>query len=501
MPTIERRMPCFSGTSFDNGRYMLSRQIGVGGFGVVYQCRERIPGTTRSVTRAVKVCPAFPEGSNRGYCQDREAALHRKVSDHPNVASLHRVVREGRFQYTVMDYYSAGDLRTLIGKRRALARNDDLLREIILQIIDAVEACHQRGVYHRDIKPDNILVKEDLSKVYLTDFGLATNSKTSTSFGIGTPFYECPECIDCGDVEYPYDTRRADIWALGITIIQLATGRLPWSKATIHDRHFYKFLDQPDFLLKIFPITPGLNHILRRILTMIPKDQCSLSELRRLVRNLDRFWLTEKEVASSRYWAVKQTWRQYKPVESYLSEESGDSSDDWESSCGDTLESDTSSESGGSIAGASSDSERELRARRVSSGAIQKAEEGHHASPQTPPKAEGQPQPQPVEHFDNEPLPPVPAIMRTASSDEFPIRKPGCNPAVIPESTSTSSSECSGPDTPPTRPHDPPAIVTTQELSDEIPLQAVGHAENDKMTEARRASLVLWVPFSGQAAS
>ena len=192
MPAIDTRMPCFSGSSFDNGRYKLLGQIGAGGFGVVYHGREVIPGTTGSVTRAVKVSPLFPKGSKHSYNQDREAALHQMVSNHPNVVTVHRVVREEGFQYTVMDYHRGGDLRRLIEKRRALARDDALLRDVFLQLIDGVEACHRRGVYHRDIKPDNILVSEDLSTVHLADFGLATHSRKSTSFGMGTRFYECP---------------------------------------------------------------------------------------------------------------------------------------------------------------------------------------------------------------------------------------------------------------------------------------------------------------------
>ena len=281
------------------------------------------------------------------------------------------------------------------------------------------------------------------------------------------------------------------------------TGRLPWAAAKIDDRHFYKFLENPEFLLTIFPITPGLNHILHRILTIIPDEQCSLSEMRRLVRNLDRFWLTEQEVSQSRYLAVKETWRDNAPVD-YMcggapSEESGDfdSSDDWESACGDTLRSDTSSESGGSRGSGAQEQAPDLPTK-----ALLEAEEGIPPSVSIPPKPFSLPLPEELEVFNDEPLPAVPAIMRTASSDEFPIREPGSNLAGIPDSTtSSSSSESDGPDTPPTHAHDPAAIVSTQQLSDNAPLKVADRAEDGKMTGARRMSLVLWALIYGQEAS
>ncbi|KAI1798146.1 kinase-like protein [Ganoderma leucocontextum] len=512
MPSLETTIPDLSGQSFDDGRYKLLHTIGSGAFGVVYRARERIPESNNTITRAVKVSPIFPKGTFQRLNQDRETALHRVVSRIPNVVTLHRVVHENGYQYMVLDYHGGGDLRRIIDKKRTLARNEPMLREIFLQIIDGVEACHARGVYHRDLKPENILVNDDLTEVYIADFGLATFSKESTTFSVGTKFYECPECIDSDDLDYPYDTRRNDTWALAITLIQLATGRLPWGTATIQDRHFVKFLDDPNHLRTIFPISPGLNDVLHRVLTMIPDEACSLSEFRKLIQNLDRFWLTEKEVARSRYLAVKETWRTYSPEQFWdplPGEDSDDSSDVWASACGDVLESDTSSESGGSLeyncrVSDSDDGPRSLPSRPQ---AVLKVDQ--NGPPPLPPRPQPKPQPQAqpaLELFDDGSAPELPAVMQSASSDEFPIRKPGSNLAGVgtPESLTSSESEpdSSGPDTPPTRPHDPPTIVTTQQLSGNVSLQAVGGAEDGKLVTgpgyARRMSLVFWALVYGE---
>ncbi len=192
MSTLEAKIPDLSGQSFDNGRYRLIRTIGSGAFGVVYRAREHIPESNNTVIRAVKVSPRFPKGSFHRLTQDREITLHRRVSNVPNVVTLHCVVYENGYQYMILDYHGGGDLRRIIDKKRSLARNEPVLREIFLQIIDAVEACHAKGVYHRDLKPENILVNDDLTEVYIADFGLATVSKQSITFNTGTKFFECP---------------------------------------------------------------------------------------------------------------------------------------------------------------------------------------------------------------------------------------------------------------------------------------------------------------------
>ncbi len=318
-----------------------------------------------------------------------------------------------------------------------------------------------------------------------------------------------PECIDCDDLDYPYDTRRNDIWALTITLIQLVTGRLPWGTATIEDRHFFKFLEDPNHLRTIFPISPALNDVLHRALTIIPEEACSLSEFRKLIRNLDRFWLTEKEVARSRYLAVKETWRTYGPEQSWdaLSEDSGDTSDVWASASGDVLESDTSSESGGSLDYncCVSDSEDGPRSPPPQAPAVLKADES--GPPPLPPRPQPKPQPRAqaaVEAFDVGSAPELPAVMQSASSDEFPIRTPGSGLAAPGTSESAASSgsepDSRGPDTPPTRPHDPPAIVTSQPLSGDVLSQALDGAEDGKLVfeYARRMSLVFRALMYGQ---
>ncbi len=76
--------------------------------------------------------------------------------------------------------------------RMTYCRNDDLVKKIFVQILDAVEFCHNQGIYHRDLKPDNIFVNAAGDKVFLGDFGLATDNERSTNFRCGSSFYMSP---------------------------------------------------------------------------------------------------------------------------------------------------------------------------------------------------------------------------------------------------------------------------------------------------------------------
>ena len=91
-----------------------------------------------------------------------------------------------------MDFVSGGDLGKAITKKRIFARNDALVKRLFLQLLDAVQTCHNAGIYHCDLKPDNVLINKEMTEVYLTDFGLSTSSPKSRSFGVGTPSYMSP---------------------------------------------------------------------------------------------------------------------------------------------------------------------------------------------------------------------------------------------------------------------------------------------------------------------
>lgn len=175
------------------GRIQLRSILGVGAYGVVYKA---VDVSTLQVY-AVKALSKFnadgsPLDQRQQDFQRREISLHYQASAHPNVVSMHKIIDDLDCTYVVMEYCSEGDLFSNITERCRYSGNEDLIRSVALQILDAVAHCHRLGIYHRDLKPENILVANQGRDVMLADFGLATTDLYSVDFGCGSTFYMSP---------------------------------------------------------------------------------------------------------------------------------------------------------------------------------------------------------------------------------------------------------------------------------------------------------------------
>ncbi|KAJ3553379.1 hypothetical protein NM688_g3644 [Phlebia brevispora] len=298
MPQPQRRGPLIPDMTckvVDSGRIQLLDRIGHGGWGVVYRARDLSHNPPK--LRAVKIILKPPRTSRRFMYLAREIDYHYRVTGHPNVVTVHRAFEDARFFYIVLDYCPGGDMWRAITDRAVFARNDGLTKHVLLQIIDAVQACHDKGIYHRDIKPNNILVSQDCTKVYLSDFGLSTQSRRSMSFGVGTLQYKSPEASGYRGTRVAFNTIRSDTWALGVTMINMLAGRMPWGEATRRDRAFMKHMRDPGYLRQILPISKEADSILQKIFCANEEDTITLPHLRQLVKDVRTFWMSEEEVA------------------------------------------------------------------------------------------------------------------------------------------------------------------------------------------------------------
>lgn len=187
-------LPNFTGHLVASSRFQLRlvRQIGCGAYGAVYLAQNLSPSSTSPSQLAVK-CMLKPEpGSDLETVQEREITYLKHMSSHPNVTTLHEVIMDKHYVYMVMDYYEGGDLFSAIVDRKSFDHRDENVKRGFIQLLDAVEACHKAGIYHRDLKPENILCSHGDTRLYLSDFGLATQSANSTSFGCGSVYYMSP---------------------------------------------------------------------------------------------------------------------------------------------------------------------------------------------------------------------------------------------------------------------------------------------------------------------
>lgn len=187
-------LPDFAGLSISHGPYHLHfrKRLGSGAYGVVYLAEDLAARSHQKRFYAVKCLLRHERGSVLARQQQREIALHRAMSSHSNVVSLHAVIEEEFYMFLVLDLVDGGDLFNAIIDRAAFANNDEGIKNTFLQIVDAVEACHAQGIFHRDLKPENILCSRDDQKVYLADFGLSTKTRLSANFGCGSSFYMSP---------------------------------------------------------------------------------------------------------------------------------------------------------------------------------------------------------------------------------------------------------------------------------------------------------------------
>jgi serine/threonine protein kinase len=175
--------------------YALEAEIGRGGMGIVYRAKDT--RLKRSV--AVKLLP--PELAYRDEIRSRflrEAEMAAQLS-HPNIVPIYSVDEKDGFVYFIMAFVDGETLAQRLTTHGRLGIVE--VRALLRQVADALAYAHQRGVIHRDIKPDNIMLQRDDGRAMVTDFGIAraaddtTGTRlTATGVAIGTPAYMSPEC-------------------------------------------------------------------------------------------------------------------------------------------------------------------------------------------------------------------------------------------------------------------------------------------------------------------
>jgi protein kinase-like protein len=203
------------------GRYEIVREIGRGGYSIVYQARDRDVGGNVAVKLLV------PPPATAHLARER---LRREVHavrglSHPNIVAVYDLLDEESWSFIVMEYVAGSDLHVWVRDRGPL-QADEAVR-VGRNVAAALGAAHRRGILHRDVKPQNILLDTD-GRARLTDFGSAKLDGqvgiTATGGLAGTLAYAAPEVLSGrrGDA-------RADLYALGLTLYYALTGELPGS--------------------------------------------------------------------------------------------------------------------------------------------------------------------------------------------------------------------------------------------------------------------------------
>nr|CAD1841701.1 unnamed protein product [Ananas comosus var. bracteatus] len=216
------------------GKYEVGRLLGRGTFAKVYHGRSVSDGSCVAV-KVLDKPEVVGTGTGAGPRVLREVSAMRGLS-HPNVLRLLEVMATRSKIYLVMELAPGGDLLSLLARSRGGRLPEPAARRYLLQIVAALRYCHARGVAHRDVKPQNLLLARD-GALKLSDFGLAALAEQRGRDGrlhtaCGTPAYAAPE-VALRRAGAGYDGARADAWSCGVILFVLLAGRLPFDDANI----------------------------------------------------------------------------------------------------------------------------------------------------------------------------------------------------------------------------------------------------------------------------
>jgi len=201
------------------GRYFLERELGRGGMGVVYLARD--VALDRMV--AIKLLPPDLAASSDLRARFlREARTAAQLS-HPHIVPIHAVEEHAAIVFFVMGFVDGETLGERVRRAGPLPPGEAM--RVMQEVAWALAHAHARGVIHRDVKPDNILLERDTGRAMVTDFGIARAADVHTPAGgvvIGTPQYMSPEQARGEHVD-----GRSDLYSLGATLFFAVTGKLP----------------------------------------------------------------------------------------------------------------------------------------------------------------------------------------------------------------------------------------------------------------------------------
>jgi serine/threonine protein kinase len=253
------------GKQFDE--YRLEKLLGHGGMARVYRAVD----TRLNRYTAIKVIDA-PFRNDTEYAKRFEIEAQAIAQlDHPNIVTIYRYGEVDGLLYMAMQYIEGVNLEQLIFDlpKGEFLPLDEILK-ILRQLCDALDYAHQRGVIHRDIKPSNIMIDNN-ERVFLTDFGLALLTEVGTMGEIfGSPHYIAPEQAISSAGAVP----QSDYYALGVTLYEMLTGRLPFDVENPMDLAMMHMSESPPPPRQFRPdLSPALEAIVLKLLAKEPAQR------------------------------------------------------------------------------------------------------------------------------------------------------------------------------------------------------------------------------------
>ncbi|XP_059311920.1 CBL-interacting serine/threonine-protein kinase 7-like [Lycium ferocissimum] len=253
-------------------KYQLTRLLGRGSFAKVYHARcldDNKEFAVKVINKTITTIDASMEPRII-----REVSAMKRLNHHPNILKLHEVMATKTKIYFVMELAHGGELFTKLN-RRGGRFSESTARFYFHQLVSALHFCHQNGVAHRDIKPQNMLLDKD-GHLKISDFGLSAlpeqlqNGLLHTA--CGTPAYSAPEVV----YRKGYNGAKADAWSCGVILYVFLAGSLPFDDSNLPN--MYKAIHRREFQFPDWVSKPA-RRIINRLLDPNPDTRYSIEEL------------------------------------------------------------------------------------------------------------------------------------------------------------------------------------------------------------------------------
>ncbi len=263
-----------------DGRYEITELIGEGGMADVYKAVDVVDNKTIAV-KILKKEFAESEEFLRRFRNESKAIA---VLSHPNIVKIYDVGFSEKIQYIVMEYIDGITLKEYIENERVLSWKDAV--HFVTQILRALQHAHERGIVHRDIKPQNIMMFTD-GTIKVMDFGIAKfareEGKTATDQAIGTVHYISPEQAR-GDIT----DAKSDLYSVGVMLYEMLTGQKPFdtdNPVSIAVMHMHNIAELPRRINPDIPVP--LEEIIVHAMEKVPDDRYQTAV--EMIKDIDRF--------------------------------------------------------------------------------------------------------------------------------------------------------------------------------------------------------------------
>ena len=267
--------------------YKILEKLGEGGMGVVYKAHD----TTLDRVVALKFLPHYltsdPKEKERFYHEAKAAS----ALNHNNITTIYEIAEHGGQLFIAMEFVEGKTLKDTVGSTHASPLQINKILDIAIQVCDGLAAAHEKGIIHRDIKSENIMLTPK-GQVKIMDFGLAkvkgTTKLTKEGSTLGTAAYMSPEQAQGEEVDH-----RSDIFSFGVVLYELLTGKLPF-RGEHHAALMYSIINEEPQPIARFneKVTPEIEHVVAKALAKDKEERYQhaddlLADLRTERKKLD----------------------------------------------------------------------------------------------------------------------------------------------------------------------------------------------------------------------